>query len=663
MILKALRIENFRQYLNDEIIFSTDPEKNFTIIQGTNGAGKTNIMNAITWCLYGSELHRRSVGQNTTSAGLGLYHIIKEKEVSPKQSFSVKVEMEFVKEGSPIIIRREKKFLCDKDGVISASRLDGEEFKIMIKVGRDYVTEENPISYIDRTIPQEIEEYFFFDGERLDDYFDIETGKKIKEAVFKIAQIDLFKRLTRHLNERKNDISQQFEDLNPETGLIQFRIRENEQKLKTKKQFLRETEEEIKLAKQNIIRVEKQLRIADSDKVKSLQRERDRLIHEVKELDLKIEEVKQSRLDYLIEMCPKILNYRAIKKTMELAKNSEDEGFIPADYKKRFLKVLIENKKCICGTNLNENDSCLKTLKRVCDETSPLTDIDEFINEEKIRLDEIIESYKNFRNKQKNLSHNIRDLIKNRNEKDKKIKEISLMFKNFDEDEIKDLEEDLQDNIGSKDRAIGRKAVLKSEIEKINSNIEKDEKELAKALSELDEKSELSLILDFSKKALKTADKIQITLVDKIREDIEKRTSEQFSKIMWKEKTYDKVRIDSKYKVSVEHQSGKDAMIDLSAGEGQMLALSFMAALNSVSGFELPIIIDTPLGRLDDAPKLNIAENLPFYLEGKQVTLLVTGTEYSREFRKKLLPRVGKEYKIKYEELEEGGISKVVPYA
>lgn len=161
MILKSLKIENFRQYLKDEILFSTDPEKNFTIIQGSNGAGKTNILNAITWCLYGSELHRRNVGKNTPEAGLGLYHIIKEKEISPNQSFSVIVEMEFIENGSNIIFKREKKFQSDKKGVISASRLDGEEFKIMRKEGKDYVTEENPISFIDRTIPKEIEEYFF----------------------------------------------------------------------------------------------------------------------------------------------------------------------------------------------------------------------------------------------------------------------------------------------------------------------------------------------------------------------------------------------------------------------------------------------------------------------------------------------------------------------
>ena len=55
--ISSLEIENFRQYRNAHIKFSRDPQKAFTIIRGSNGAGKTNIMNAITWCLYGTEKH------------------------------------------------------------------------------------------------------------------------------------------------------------------------------------------------------------------------------------------------------------------------------------------------------------------------------------------------------------------------------------------------------------------------------------------------------------------------------------------------------------------------------------------------------------------------------------------------------------------------------
>ena len=53
MIIKSITLENFRQYKNTNVIeFSTDPEKNVTIILGVNTSGKTTIIQAFNWCLY-----------------------------------------------------------------------------------------------------------------------------------------------------------------------------------------------------------------------------------------------------------------------------------------------------------------------------------------------------------------------------------------------------------------------------------------------------------------------------------------------------------------------------------------------------------------------------------------------------------------------------------
>ena len=54
MLIKYIKLKNFRQFKGEhKINFSTDKEKNVTIVMGDNGSGKTTLEQAFLWCLYG----------------------------------------------------------------------------------------------------------------------------------------------------------------------------------------------------------------------------------------------------------------------------------------------------------------------------------------------------------------------------------------------------------------------------------------------------------------------------------------------------------------------------------------------------------------------------------------------------------------------------------
>ena len=54
MKLKKLVLHNFRQFLGkQEINLETSDKSNVIVIHGENGSGKTTILEAFSWCLYG----------------------------------------------------------------------------------------------------------------------------------------------------------------------------------------------------------------------------------------------------------------------------------------------------------------------------------------------------------------------------------------------------------------------------------------------------------------------------------------------------------------------------------------------------------------------------------------------------------------------------------
>lgn len=48
MIIKKMKLQNFRQYIDDEIKFAVDGDKNVTVIMGDNGTGKTTLATAFS---------------------------------------------------------------------------------------------------------------------------------------------------------------------------------------------------------------------------------------------------------------------------------------------------------------------------------------------------------------------------------------------------------------------------------------------------------------------------------------------------------------------------------------------------------------------------------------------------------------------------------------
>ena len=202
---------------------------------------------------------------------------------------------------------------------------------------------------------------------------------------------------------------------------------------------------------------------------------------------------------------------------------------------------------------------------------------------------------------------------------------------------------------------------LKSQIERLDEKRGEQRKLVNKEARYSKEIEEFEIKKEFCDKMSKSTEKIYKDLKEKMRANVQELTKEKFIKISWKEDEFVDIIIDEDYEVFIKNRLGDlERPGDLSDGEKLCLGLCFMSALHNISGFELPIIMDTPLGNLDVDMRHNIAEFLPQFVGDKQTVLLVTGTEYTDDFRDTIHGAVGKEYMIEWNNSDEGKESKVV---
>ena len=97
---------------------------------------------------------------------------------------------------------------------------------------------------------------------------------------------------------------------------------------------------------------------------------------------------------------------------------------------------------------------------------------------------------------------------------------------------------------------------------------------------------------------------------------------------------------DKTYEVRISNRNGHEIRKSgLSAGEKELFAVSLLWGLAQTSQLKLPIVIDTPLSRLDSTHRDNIVNNY-FPNAGEQVIVLSTDTEIDKDYYRTLKNRL-----------------------
>lgn len=194
MIIKSITLNNFRQFKGKQkLAFSSDSSKNVTVLLGDNTFGKTTILQAFNWCLYGVADFPKD-----SSPDFLLNLEVANELAGVQQKSEVYVELILEHKGLEYIILRKQPYIDRGYGNWSAL-----QYKLSVSYKENGITKQVREGEEQRTInsilPQSLSGYFFFDTERVSD---ISSRKDLSEAVRGLLGLAPVGNARKHLGSR-----------------------------------------------------------------------------------------------------------------------------------------------------------------------------------------------------------------------------------------------------------------------------------------------------------------------------------------------------------------------------------------------------------------------------------------------------------------------------
>ena len=631
-----------------EIEFPQHETQNVMLLFGDNMRGKTSFLNAIRWGFYGVAYarHLREIPR------LALIN----RDAADKGNWTMSVSLYFEHGSRNFVLSRK---IEKRETTIVAPRNDADfEETIGLKIDGTPVTGDTINHEINQIMPREVSRFFLFDGELLQEYENLlieksEQGKKIKESIESILGVpalvqarDGLKVLLRDARQRQRSDAQKDKELQAyakrqEENEIELESIENDLKeLTAQKDELQEKIDELDDILKNTEAVQK------------------------KQIDLTRLEEKQKSMEREIELA-NIDTYGLLKSVWQdvLAKSAQNivvglknEQAKHEQVKRQAItlqgeinelqKSLENNKVCTtCGQKIPDDNVLLLTEKlehlraRQKDKVFDVSIL--------MRLGQRIENLEGIRSEGENkrIIDNQRKIIGKKLElvKIENVREeIEEEIKGFDTHEIMQKRDE-------RDKFLKLLVKVEEEIKGKESKKEQNN-QVQQKISQLITKSSgvqssVSNLRVGRMQQLETIFTEGIAqLRTKLRSNVEANATTTFKQITT-EKTYSGLQINQNYGLSILDKE-KRIINERSAGAEQVVALSLIDGLNKTSGAKAPVIMDTPLGRLDLKHRKNILHYLPDMSE--QVVLLVHQGELdiTRDIEV-FAGRVGARYEIK----------------
>ena len=627
MKITQIKIENFRQHRNVEIDLSS-AQSDFVVIRGDNGAGKTNLLRALKWGIYG-DLDLNSEKSDHRLLSNSVFNDMKNGDVK-----DTKVIIELSREdGLDAVLTRTQTFR--RSGTSLAEHGDSE---LRIQIKRDalhgYEVEPDPKAWIEKYLPKRFRPYFLFDGEQLNKFHQESDAPKIRSAIQEVARIDVLNRIQEQLGAASIQLNQkaarligvdgerlatQLGEIEEEIGKKLTEISASQDRFKR----ARETEEELDALLRGQKDVEEN--INRKKQIEGLLAgERISLTKSTAEFNAKMKSISPVAL-----MAP------ALRAFGEKVDDARKKNVLPPPINLEYLREILERGTCICGLDFSTSPEHVDHLEKVISDYLQVGEVGEALNEHSTIYASQLAKLNPQSEVVSLLNQRIVDGEKRIKDLESELKELATELEDQDDEKIRDLAIARKNQGDVAYRARRSAEIAEGELRDLRQRKSSVEKSIETASSANSDSIKARNKAQFAELAAEVAKTLYETMNTRVREAVSSSLESRFKAMVWKKDYFHKVSIDPEFRVSVLNRNGIDLLASLSSGETACLAFAFSLTLSNEAGLNFPMVVDTPMGRLGQGVQENLAEVLVDATRGNdsdpnhQIILLMTDTEYT----------------------------------
>ena len=645
MTFDEVVVHNFGVYLGRQSAKLTppSPKQPIVLFGGLNGGGKTTMLDALQLALFGK--FARCSNRGSLAYDEFLRRCV-HRSADPQEGAAVELHFRYVTDGEEHAYRVHRSWVVNQSGV-------KETVEVLLDGKYDPVLTESWHEAVEGFIPLSVSQLFFFDGEKIEQLADLKhSARLLSEATYSLLGVDVIEQLAKDLGilEQRKKIALKDELDQQRIEKIKGEVEEVRRKREALKQERAAAQNDLEGREKSLRKTDNQYRLEGGglfERRKEIENKRSQTYGQLQNIETELRELAAGPAPLLL--------------VQDLLAGIEQQDIKEQEAAKAYLLDDI----------LTERDSSLVTkIKKHSESKKLLASVEQFLlsDREERTKKKAVEPYLRLDDQVRNDLHRL--LYTGLSDTERKAK---FLLKDHErvQQELDNIDRQLAE-VPEEDKIaefVNRRKKLQAEIEKAQSSIAVLDTELDRVKNDIGAKEALlsreieksveiefaqedtKRIMEHSGKVRDTLNVFRQALVKQHIGHIERLVLDSFRQLLRKESLVTDLRISpDDFQLELRNASGEHILPDrLSAGERQLLAVSLLWGLARASGRPLPIVVDTPLGRLDASHRTHLVERY-FPNASHQVLLLSTDEEIDEKYYPKLKSRVGHSYVLEFDD-------------